>query len=73
MVKSKFLPQKLLLGRMIKMNESKAMREIHEIREKHYEETRHLSPNEYIANIRKGANKASKRIEEMRKQKPKAG
>lgn len=49
------------------------MKEIHEIREKHYEETKNLSSNEYIANIREGANKAIKRIEEMRKQKQKAG
>ena len=49
------------------MGESKAMREIHEIREKHFEETKHLWPQEYIINIREGANKAKKRIEEIRK------
>ncbi len=55
------------------MSESKAMREIHEIREKHYEETKHLSTHEYIINVREGANKAKKRIEEIRKLKPKVG
>lgn len=55
------------------MSESKSMREIHEIREKHYEETKHLSSSEYILNIREGANKAKKRIEEIRRQKPKVG
>jgi len=55
------------------MSESKAMREIHEIREKHYEETKHMSANEYISNVREGANKAKRRIEEIRKRKAKVG
>jgi len=55
------------------MSESKAMRELHEIREKHYEETKHMTSEEYIINIREGANKAKKRVEEIRKSKPKVG
>jgi hypothetical protein len=35
------------------MNEPNAMREIHEIREKIYEDTKHLTPEEYNARVRK--------------------
>jgi hypothetical protein len=53
------------------MSESKAMKEIHEICEKHYEETKNMKSEEYILNVREGASKAKKRIEEIRKAKPK--
>jgi hypothetical protein len=49
------------------MSESKAMSEIHKIREKHYEETKNLTSEEYISGIRESAMKAKKRIEEIRK------
>jgi hypothetical protein len=58
---------------MNKMSESKAMREIHEIREKHYEETKNMTNEEYIASIRKGAKKAIERIKQIRKSKSKVG
>lgn len=55
------------------MSESKAMKEIHEIREKHYEETKNMSSKEYIMDIKEGAGKAKNRIEEIRKLKPRVG
>ena len=55
------------------MSESKAMREIHEIREKLYEETKNMTSKEYILKVREGAKKARNRIEEIRKSKPRVG
>ena len=37
------------------------MREIHEIQEKIYEETKHMTPEEQIAYIRKGAEEFKKK------------
>jgi len=55
------------------MKESKIMKELHEIREKHHNETKNLSSEEYILNIQEGANKARVRIETIRKIKSKVG
>lgn len=52
------------------MNESRTMKELHEIREKHYEATKDMTSEEYIIDVRKGASNAKKRIEEIRKSKP---
>ena len=41
------------------MNESKSMKEIHEIRRNNYDETKNMSREEYIKHIK---NKASKSI-----------
>lgn len=38
--------------------ESKAMKELHEIREKMYEETKHMSPREKVQYIKEKADKA---------------
>lgn len=38
--------------------ESKAMKELHEIREKMYEETKHMSPQEKVQYIKEKADKA---------------
>ncbi|MDO8685278.1 MAG: hypothetical protein Q7J78_01250 [Clostridiales bacterium] len=53
------------------MKESRTMRELHEIREKHYESTKDMTSEEYVMNVRQGASKAKKRIEEIRKSKSK--
>ncbi|MEW6624534.1 MAG: hypothetical protein AB1420_15670 [Bacillota bacterium] len=34
------------------MKESKAMKEIHDIRERHYEETKRMTKDEYIRSIK---------------------
>jgi len=47
--------------------EPSAVREIHEIRVKHYEETKDLSMEERIAKINESAKEAMKVIEELRK------
>lgn len=54
------------------MKESKTMHELHEIREKHYNERKNLSPDEYISKINEGADKARRRIEAIRAAKSKA-
>ena len=53
------------------MKESKAMKEIHDIREKNYETTKEMSVEEYINHIRCGADRVKKQIEQIRKNKPK--
>ena len=47
------------------MSESQAMKEIHDIRERHYEEAINMSSSEYVLTLREDANKAKKRIEEI--------
>ena len=49
------------------MKESKAMKEIHDIRERHYEETKNMTSTEYLAKVKAGASIAKKKIEEIRK------
>ena len=51
------------------MKESKVMKELHELREKHYNESRNISTEEYLHKINEGANKAMARIEAIRKAK----
>ena len=55
------------------MSESKAMQEIHEIRERHYEKTKDMSSEEFNLSIKVCAEKAKKRIEVIRKSKQQAG
>ena len=43
------------------MDEPRAMREIHEIREKIYEETKHMTPEEFNAQVRKDTDALLKR------------
>jgi len=47
--------------------EPSAVREIHEIREKHYEETKNLGSEERIRRINESGKEAMKIIEELRK------
>ena len=49
--------------------EPSAVREIHEIRENHYEETKNLSSEERIKRINESGREAMKLIEELRKSK----
>ena len=49
------------------MSEPKPMKEIHDIRHKMYEETKHMSDKEYIAYVQK---KAKECEEQMKKIKP---
>lgn len=49
--------------------EPSAVREIHEIREKHYKETKDLSSEERIEKINSSGREAMKLIEELRKNK----
>lgn len=44
------------------MKESKAMKEIHEIREKHYEETKGMTRAEYIRNIKERASRSKLKV-----------
>ena len=44
------------------MKESKAMKEIHEIREKHYEETKGMTKEEYIRSIRERASHSKLKV-----------
>ena len=41
---------------------SKVLDELHKIREKHYEETKHLSPKELVLHINKKGREAAKRL-----------
>ena len=51
------------------LNESKAMKELHAIREKNYEATKNMSSEEYIKFINERANIARQRMKELRKSK----
>ena len=51
------------------MNEPKVMQELHKLREKNYEETKHLSPEERLKIITDGAAEVKKRILERRAKK----
>lgn len=52
---------------MIKMAESKAMKEIHEIRERHYEETKNMPREEYIKSIKERASHSKLKVMKNRK------
>ncbi len=52
---------------MIIYSEPSIVKEIHIIREKHYEETKNLSSEERIKRINEGAKKALLLIEELKK------
>lgn len=47
--------------------EPEALREIHEIREKHFEETKELEPSELIKKINEEGKEMQKLIDELRK------
>jgi len=49
------------------MNESKAMKEIHEIRLKNYEETKNMSDEEYIRHIKDKASKSNLKFPILKK------
>ena len=52
------------------MNEPKVMKMLHEIRAKHYEQTKNLKPEEFIDQIHKEAESVKRRIlEKQKKQK----
>jgi hypothetical protein len=53
--------------RKMKMNESKAMKEIHEIRRKNYEETKGMSNEEYIRHIKNKASKSNLKFTLLKK------
>jgi predicted nucleic acid-binding protein len=59
----------LVLGGIIMYKEPSTVREVHEIREKHYKETKDLSSEERIEMINKSGSEATKLIEELRKNK----
>lgn len=44
------------------MTESKAMKEIHEIRERHFEETKNMTREEYIRNIKERASRSKLKV-----------
>lgn len=48
------------------MYETSAMKELHEIRVKIYEETKNMTPKELIGYFRKRAEKVEKELEELR-------
>ncbi|WPX08584.1 hypothetical protein [Anaerocellum danielii] len=48
------------------MRETSAMRELHKIREKIYEETKDMTTEEFIEYIRKEANKAKEEMKRLR-------
>jgi hypothetical protein len=47
---------------VIEMTESKAMKEIHEIRERNYEETKNMSREEYIKSIKERASHSKLKV-----------
>jgi len=49
------------------MNESKEMKEIHEIRQKNYEETKDMTHEEYIRHIRVKAARSNIRFPVLKK------
>jgi hypothetical protein len=49
------------------IQEPKALKEIHEIREKHYEETKNLEPSEMIRKVNEEGKEMLRIIEEKRK------
>lgn len=49
------------------MNESKAMKEIHEIRLKNYEETKEMTNEEYIRHIKEKASKSNLKFPVLKK------
>ena len=53
--------------KVIKMAESKAMKEIHEIRERHYEETKNMPREEYIKSIKERASHSKLKVMKNRK------
>ena len=68
MVRLKLLHLKLSLKRkVIEMTESKAMKEIHEIRERHHEETKNLSREEYIRSIKERASRSKLKVMSSKK------
>lgn len=48
------------------MHEPEPMRQVHKIREKIYEETKHMSDKEYIAYIQKNARQAQKERKKLK-------
>ncbi|HHW02068.1 MAG TPA: hypothetical protein GXX35_04540 [Thermoanaerobacterales bacterium] len=46
--------------------ETKAMKELHEIREKIYEETKDMSTHDFLKYIHKEADEAKKRMKELK-------
>lgn len=49
------------------MKESKAMKEIHEIRERHYEETKGMTRDEYIRSIKERAARSKLKVMSTKK------
>ena len=45
----------------MKIEEPRVMKELHEIRAKHYEETKHMSRSEYVKSIREEARKIAEK------------
>ena len=52
------------------MIETSAMRELHRIREKIYEETKNMTTEEFIEYIRRKADKAREEMRRLRENKP---
>lgn len=44
-----------------KYEEPRVMRELHEIRAKHYEETKHMTSEEYVKSVNEGAKKIAEK------------
>jgi predicted DsbA family dithiol-disulfide isomerase len=44
-----------------KYEESRVMRELHEIRAKHYEETKHMTSEEYVRSVNEEARKIAEK------------